>query len=277
MNVLRLGALALALALPSLPSSTLAGSPALESEDWPQLFLMGDFLVDVSKAGEYEKALKDLIAHLGPNGFPFRFDTYSTDDCHYYVIYGLKGFSDVDRWLDAWREFGASIGPEKLQAIHGRIVGAEIERMYKFWRFRPDISFLPEEERLKPEEIGYYTWDFVWVIPGKEAEFEALNREWAALSRAKKARDPFMTYAGDLGTTMPVYVWFEYGKGPADYAAAEERFWKSMGDTGAELSKKTRALIRRMESKTGRYRPDLSFAPATDGPAMGAFKNLSVY
>jgi hypothetical protein len=42
---------------------------------------------------------------------------------------------------------------------------------FQFWIFRPDISFLPENERLKPEEIGYYTWDYVWLIPGKEAEF----------------------------------------------------------------------------------------------------------
>jgi hypothetical protein len=155
------------------------------------------------------------------------------------------------------------MGPANIQAVHGRIVAAEIERVYAFWRFRPDISFLPEKERLKPEEIGFYTWDYVWVIPGKEAEFEAVNKEWIALSEARKVRDPFMTYMGDLGTKMPVYVWFEYGKSAADYAAAEEKFWKAMGEEGATLSKKTRALIRRIESKTGRYRPDLSYAPKT--------------
>ena len=37
------------------------------------------------------------------------------------------------------------------------------------------------------EEYGYYTWDFVQLLPGKEAEFEVINREWAALSRAKGA------------------------------------------------------------------------------------------
>lgn len=72
-----------------------------------------------------------------------------------------------------------------------------------------------------------------------------------------------MTYMGDLGTRMPVYVWFEYGKSAADYAAAEERFWKAMGEEGAALSNKTRALIKKIESKTGRYRPDLSYAPKT--------------
>lgn len=63
---------------------------------------------------------------------------------------------------------------------------------------------------------------------------------------------------------MPVYVWFEYGKSAADCAAAEEKFWKAMGEEGVALSKRTRALIRRMESKTGRARPGLSCFPKTE-------------
>jgi hypothetical protein len=235
--------------------------PSLVSNDWPALFLMGDFLVDISRTGEFEAGLKDLIAELRPRGFSFRFDTYATDDGHYYLVFGLESFADVDRWQEAWPIQGRATGTERLQALHRRLVGAEIERVFRFWRFRADISFLPEKERLKPDEVGHYTWDFVWVIPGREAEFEALNREWVALSRAKKVSDPFLTYSGDLGTAMPVYVWFEYGKTAADYAAAEEAFWETLGDAGADLAKRTRALIRKRESKTGRYRPDLSYVP----------------
>ncbi len=252
---------ALALVLWTLCGGPGPGAASQAAEEWPSLFLMGDFLVDVSHAGAYETALKELVSELGRHDFPFRFDTYVTDDSHYYLIYGLQGFAGVDQWLEAWRKQGQAMGPDKLRSLRGRLVASEIERTYRFWRFRTDISFLPEKERLRPEEIGHYTWDFVWVVPGQEAEFEALNREWAALSLSKKVRDPFMTYAGELGADGPVYAWFEYGKSAADYAAAEERFWKSLGDTGADLSKRTRALIRRMESKTGRYRPDLSYAP----------------
>jgi hypothetical protein len=229
-----------------------------------QLYLMGDFQVDVSRAAEYESAVKELLANLGKHGFPFLLDTYSTDDSHYFIIYSFKNYSDTDSWLKAWAELGQKMGSGNLRALHARIGACEIERMYAFWYYRPDISFLPQTERLKPEEIGYYTWDFVWVVPGKEAEFEAVNREWIALSAAKKALDPFLTYMGGLGTKMPVYVWFEYGKSAADYAAAEEKFWQTMGEEGAALSKKTRALIRKMESKTGRYRPDLSYSPKSN-------------
>jgi hypothetical protein len=234
---------------------------ALSQELKPQLHLVGDFLVDTSRVAEYEAAIKELLANLEKHGFPFPLNSYSTDDNHYYILYPLKNYADADLWLKAWGELGQKMGPENLQALHGRIVAAEIERVYQFWYYRPDISFLPEKERLKPEERGYYTWDFVSVIPGKEGEFEAINKQWIALSKAKNAQDPFHTWAGDLGTKMPIYVWVEYGKSAADYAIAEEKFWKAMGEEGAVLSKRTRALIKKTESKTGRYRPNLSYEP----------------
>jgi len=234
-------------------------APAQELQ--PQLHLVGDFLVDTSRVAEYEAAIKELLANLEKHGFPFALDIFSTEENHYYLLFPLKNYADADLWINAWGELRQRMGPENLQALHSRIVAAEIERVYKFWYYRPDISFLPEKERLKPEERGYYTWDFVSVIPGKEGEFEAINKEWIALSKAKNARDPFHTWMGDLGTKMPVYVWVEYGKSAADYAVAEEKFWKAMGEEGAALSKRTRALIKKMESKTGRYRPDLSYSP----------------
>jgi len=230
-------------------------------ENPPELSLIGDFLVDTSRVAEFEAGLKDLLAHLEKHGFPFTLGTSTTDDGHYYMVYPMKGYADVESWHKAWGELGKKVGPENLQAIDRRILAAVIDRVYQFWYYRPDISFLPEKERLKPEEVGYYTWDFVWLNPGKEEEFEAVNKEWIALSAAKKARDPFMTCVGDLGTQMPVYLWIEYGKSAADYAAAEEKFWKAMGEEGAALSKKTRALIRKMDSKTGQFRPDLSYTP----------------
>ena len=228
----------------------------------PALYLMADIQVEVAQALDYEAAMKALLVALKDCAFPVVFDTYATDDSRYYVIYGLEsGYRAVDALYKAWADAAAKIGPAKFQALHGRLTASEISRILRFWTFRTDISYLPAQERLKPAEIGYYVWDYVWLVPGRETEFEALNREWILLSKAKKSRDPFMTYQGGIGTEEPVYVWFEYGKSAADYALTEEKFWKSLGDDGAALSKRTRALIRKQETKTGRYRPDLSYAP----------------
>jgi hypothetical protein len=227
----------------------------------PSLYLMADIRVEVAKAPDYEAAMTGFIAALREIAFPVRFDTYSTDDSRYYVVYGLEGYAGVDGLQAAWRDAAARMGAGKFQTLHGRLTASELERVLRFWTFRTDISYLPAPERLKPAEIGYYVWDYVWLVPGREAEFEALNREWITLSKAKKSRDPFMTYQGGIGTEEPVYVWFEYGKSASDYALSEEAFWKALGAEGAALSKRTRALIRKQETKTGRYRPDLSYAP----------------
>ena len=240
---------------------------ALEAgQDQPapsQLYLMADIQVEVARAPEYEAAFKALLASLHKSGFPVGFYTYATDDSRYYVIYGLeRGYGSVDDLNKAWRDAALKVGPSEFQSLHSRMTDCELGRVTRFWTFRTDLSFLPSPERLKPAEIGYYTWDFVWLVPGKEKEFEALNREWISLSADRGARDPFMTYKGGYGNEEPVYVWFEYGKSAADYAAAEEAFWASLGEAGAELSRRTRTVIRKLDTKTGRFRPDLSYTPA---------------
>ena len=259
----------LTILVPFILALSLHGSPAEPRQETaapaqaPSLYLMADIRVEVARVAEYEAALKALIAALADARFSVVFDTYATDDSRYYVIYGLEqGYGSVDVLQRAWDDAARRIGPEKFRALHVRMTAAELDRVLRFWTFRPDISFLPSPERLTPSEYGYYTWDYVWLIPGKEAEFEAINREWTALSAARGSRDPFMTYQGGYGNEEPVYVWFEYGKSAADYALAEEKFWKSLGEDGAALSRRTRALIRKQETKTGRYRPDLSYAPA---------------
>jgi len=44
----------------------LSARPGIVSsqDQTPRLYLMGDFLVDASRAGDYEAALKELISHL---------------------------------------------------------------------------------------------------------------------------------------------------------------------------------------------------------------------
>jgi hypothetical protein len=244
-----------------IASFCVSPAPAQTQEQKPQLYLIGDFLVNASKATEYEAAVKELITNLGKYEFPFSFDTYSTDDLHYYMLYLIQSYADVDLWVRAWGDMWSKIGTEKLQALHNRVVDAEIERVYQFWFMRPDLSYFPENPRLKPEETGFYHWQFVSIIPGKEKEFEEINRQWIALNKRLHNPDPFYTWAGDLGTAMPVYCWIEQGKSAADYFAADENFWKTAGEEGAALSKKTRSLIKKIETKTGRYRPDLSYTP----------------
>jgi len=99
--------------------------------DRPQLYLLGDFLVDVSRSAEYEAALKELLSCLAQHSFPLLFDIYATNDGHYFVIYGLKDFSEVDRsgtrpggtWPGGWgpKAFKPSIAASWSPSSSGSI------------------------------------------------------------------------------------------------------------------------------------------------------------
>ncbi len=247
--------------IPLVLLSAVGGGAAQEAQPAGTLYLLADWRVDVSRAGEFEAAFKNLLAEMARHAFPSTVDTYALDDGHYYAVLELAGYAGLDALAEAWRRLSRAGGSDKLASLRTGLDACAVERALQTWTFRPDISYLPRPERLAPEEIGYSTWDFVWIIPGKEDEFEACNREWIALSRAKGVRDPFLTYKGGIGTRTTVYAWFEYGRSAADYAVAEDAFWKAMGEEGAALSRRTRAVIQTRESKTGLYRRDLSYAP----------------
>jgi hypothetical protein len=249
--------------LPLIIATFGAGPARLPGEPPAQLYLLADWRVDVSRSGEFEAALKELLTVMTEQGFPSAMDTYAMEDGHYYATLALAGHAGVDLLAAAWADLEKKAGRERLAAIRTRIDACSVERSLQTWAFRPDLSYLPRPERLKPEEISYVTWDIVWIIPGREAEFEACNREWIALSGAKGALDPFLTYKGAIGSRMQAYVWLEYGRSAADYAAAEDGFWTAMGEEGAALAKRTRAVIRTRESRTGSYRRDLSYALQT--------------
>src|SRR4030042_5825769 len=100
----RLPVIALAIFLGILPV-------AIRSQEaQPQRRLMGDFLVDTSRVAEYETAVKELLGNLEKHGFPYLLDTYSTDDCHYYMVYSLKNYAHADSWFKAWADLAQKMG-----------------------------------------------------------------------------------------------------------------------------------------------------------------------
>jgi hypothetical protein len=153
------------------------------------------------------------------------------------------------------------IGMERWQAVMKRVNDkSEYYRMYMIYH-RPDLSYTPESARLKPEEKDFIFWDFYYIQPGMEREFEELNKEWVALYKNNNIPVEYDFYVGDIGTEMPVYFYAESGKNDVDFWTQHEKSWKLFGKEGGDLWKKTIVLVRKREMKTGRYRPDLSYIP----------------
>jgi hypothetical protein len=236
--------------------------PAPAQEKKPQLWFVEDNVVKPAMAAQFEAALKEFNAAIwGPYNWPWAMETYATEDFHYYLCYPMASLTDIDKAFSVFTEIVGKFGEQKHDALNRKM--GEASEYYKqgTLTFSPELSYIPEKPRLKPEEMKFVYWGYCYVLPGKEKEFEAQFKKIAALFKAKNVDSGFNTFVGGIGTDLPFYLYTEEGTSPADFFLNEEKVMKLVDPEVTELWNKTLALMRRYEFKMGTYRPDLSYHP----------------
>jgi hypothetical protein len=227
-------------------------------EQKPQLYYVYDFVVKPAMVSQFEAAVKREIEL----GHPSPYNTFSTDDLHYYFVTPIQNYAGIDSMDKADNEWSTKIGKEKLDALMKSYEGTFEYYKAGVIRFLPDLSYAPKVPGLKPEEGDFVSWGFANVEFGKGKEFRDVLKQWVALYDSNKIPMGWNTYVGVMGVEMPLYLWAERAKSAAQYWAEDEKAMKTIGGAKVmELYKKTMALCRKFESKTGWVRADLSNKP----------------
>jgi hypothetical protein len=231
-----------------------------EEQNTQFLFIVQE-VVKPSMIKDFEEATKEEFALIAEQNFPYTCYTYNSDDYIYYYVWPMKDYADIGNMMAAWGEMVQKIGVEKWSAL-GERKGKMFE-YYKFWAayYRPDLSYVQENPRFKPEEANFRYWVFLSILPGKELEFENICKEWLELDKKVDRMDSYDLFVGDIGTEMPFYFWEVKGKSAGDFFSQQEIYGGKTGDVGMELWNRTMALCRKVEDKTGWFRPDLSYIP----------------
>jgi hypothetical protein len=234
---------------------------AQAEEQKAQFFLVVEEVVKPPLVSEYEDATKEEYAFLVEYNFPYTCYVYSTENYSYYYVWPVEEYADIGNLMNTWMEMVRIMGAEKWQALNGR-KGKTLES-YKFGaiRHRPDLSYVQENPRFKPEEANFMFWRFCHVLPGKESEFENICREWVRLDKEVNRSDSYDTFVVEMGTEMPLYFWTVRGKSAADFFNQQEVYGTKGGEKIMKLWNRTAALFKKLEDKAGMYRPDLSYTP----------------
>jgi hypothetical protein len=228
-------------------------------EQKSQLYSIEEIVVRPAMAAKFEAAVKKEIEL----GYPYPFSAYSTDDFYYYFLTPIENYASIDALNKAESEWAKKIG-ENHQALMKSVEGTFEYYRLGVIRFLPELSYPPKKPRLKPEEVNFTYWGFLYVEFGKEKEFADVFKQWVELYKSKDIPDGWSTYVVESGAEMPFYFMAASGKSAADFYAADEKATKKIGEEKTmELGHKTMALFRKFEIKTGRPRPDLSNVPKT--------------
>lgn len=226
-----------------------------------ELYLIYDILVNPSKVMEFEKALKEEFAIYAKHGARLPEGIASTDDFHYYLLAPMDNFAGID---DLYKGFGEAVqkmGEETNQAIHKSFIGTYESVRGFMWYLRNDLSYTPKNPRLKPEDEKFFHYTFLYFKAGIQTKVEEIAKRWKDLFESKNMPDGYYLWLGDIGTDTPVICIVSPGKSAADFYVQDEKYMELLGNEVKELNLKALSLIRKIDIKTGRARPDLLDIP----------------
>jgi hypothetical protein len=213
---------------------------------------------------QYEGATKDLVKAFADKKVTsptFIMNTYMTSDFHYLYITPIANWAQMDTVSKDWMSAPEIVGKDKWLDLMKRGSGAMTSYDEEVAARRDDLSYQPENPRLKMEEMPFARVDYYYLKPGTEEQAEQVARDYVALFKAKKMPDGFTIYMAMSGHDLPLLVAVIPAKSPADFAATDERTVAALGDALRNLQGRAMSLTRRIEHKDSWFRPDLSFMP----------------
>ena len=232
--------------------------------------------VKPSMAESYEASTKDMLKALtdAKASTPsFEMMAFMYDDFTYCYLTPLKDFGALDGMESDWMKVAEKVGKERWKQIMASNAPAVESYSELVAEHLPAISYAPAEPRLKESEMPYFVDYYYYVLPGKEAEFKALGKQFADLYRSKGVTNGWNVYQCLLGENLPFFIVGHDAKDPADFAAWDQKDTAALGEEGKALFAKVLSLCRKIESRPGWWRPDLSYhAPAPEPPKPEAPK-----
>lgn len=233
---------------------------AQDQESTGQLFAIHEDVVIPSKVADYEKAAKNFAALLAEHNMSsMQYNAASSDDNIYLYISPIENYADLDKMNAGFAELEEKAGKEAFGNVMKQFAGKYHSHRDYIVRMHTDLSYKPEYGNNMADGMNFRHWDFLHIYPGKEAEMEALAREWKALYEHKNISQGYRIYTGALGTDMPLFVVVWSARNATEYYTYSGENMKMLGEEAQELLDRTMAITWKFEHKNGAMRPDLSY------------------
>lgn len=250
----------------SLAIATILFPLAVFAADPPkmQLFIVHEETAVPSMVAQYEGVTKDLIKSFTEKKMTspsFMVNTYMTSDFHYLYITPIANWAQMDTISKDWMSAPEMVGKEKWAEMMKRGNAAMVSYDDTIAARRDDLSYVPENPRVKMEDEPFARVDYYYLKPGTEQEAEQIAKDYAKLFREKKIADGFTIYMAMSGHDLPLLVAVIPAKSPADFAATDEKTAAALGDALKALQGRALSITRRIEHKDSWYRPDMSYMP----------------
>jgi hypothetical protein len=228
----------------------------------PRYLVLHQELARPSQIKEYEATTREFVAMVKAHKATmpsFSFDCLMSRDFTYTYVTPAATLAAVDAIL---AEFGALAqaagGPfadlmKRGGAATEYVKDAVVER-------QPQFSYTPAQPRLKPEELRYFRYDLYYLMPGREAEADAVAADYLKLFKARNVPNGYNVHKAVFGPELPLLAVSIPARDAADFHAEDAKVQALLGAEGQALAARALALTRRFETREAVLRPDLSLS-----------------
>lgn len=253
--------LAIAVAVLAAPSARAqAGAASDQEKPSQQSYLrIVQYVVPPGKADAFHSVAQQVVDQLAELESTASFVCMRSEQVTFSFILPMNTIGDRARQTGALVEAGRALGEEwSSQAAES------IDYMNEFLVVvRPELSYIPENPRLSPEETQFIHFDFHYLDFGTDRVAEATAKEYAALHKKVGCDTGFTVYEVVGGMELPILIVATGAKDVADYYTNQQRVRKQLGSEVAAIAEKRDSVIRRIEQVDSTILPELSYQPPT--------------
>ena len=226
-----------------------------------QTFLVFEDNVLPGKEKEYVQVAKQQVELFKKYDFKFPFYVHSTSDNLYYWVVPVENLAMADDVFKEFETWGAKLKENNETDIHKAYKGKYDHMMVKTIVWSSELSYKPTVPRLKEGERAFVRWWFCYLYPGEDSEFYNKQVKYVDFFKKANAITGFDTYWGMMGTEMPLIIYIERYKDEMDMLTTRDELFNSLDPKVSELWEDMKQHIRKVEIKTGWFRPNLSYMP----------------
>ena len=227
------------------------------------LYLIHKDVVIPNMVPQYEETMALLMEQIKMHNFggEIRFAS-STDDNEYFYLTPLESYADLDNGEGYWNELFEKAGEETMSAIFKGFEGCYDHHNNFVAKWSANLSYMPENPRLKQEEVGFIHWDYYFIQDGKEEEAMEINKKYKELWAKHNIGDGYNIWMSDIGHNLGMMVVTQGAKDAADYYTTWEATKEKLGEELDALNAKFLPLMKDFYHKNGQPRPEYSYKPS---------------
>ena len=238
---------------------------AQEAESGPTWWAVFSDQVETSNIAEYEAIAAEFRAMVDghtPDGMVY-FTLSGPEDGYMYAV-PLASMAEFTEMGAKWEVMVDEIGRETVEAVNAKSTALVSHSALNFYVERRDLSYYPDALEAASAEMPMRHFDWLYVEPGKESEFEAIMKEWVGLYEEHGIETGWLANQAVTGDDLPMFVLITPADGMAAWATENEAVDAMLGEADDELIQRSLALMRAYKPTNAMFRPELSVLPESE-------------